>query len=80
MIKFPPVGFGEAVATASMVPQPCPPDNIISLSQRCSLLSLPTVESMANPGESATIIPTIRIVGEYNSVSSTQSISTLNCI
>ena len=50
------------------------------LSQRCFLLPSPKVESMANSSETATMVPTIRIVGEYNSVSSVQSISRLNCI
>jgi len=44
------------------------------LSQRCFLLPSPKVESMANSSETATMVPTIRIVGEYNSVSSVQSI------
>jgi len=50
------------------------------LSQRCFLLPLPKVESMANSGESATVVPTIRIVGEYDTVSLVWSISKLNCI
>jgi len=46
----------------------------------CFLLPPPKVESMENSGEIATMIPSIRIVGEYNSVSSVQSISRLNSI
>ena len=46
MIKFPPTGFGKAAA--SMVPQPCPPDNIIH-SQRCFPFFPPCYDLLQNP-------------------------------
>jgi len=50
--------IGEVVAVAL--------DGFTAHIPRCFLLPPPKVESMENSGEIATMIPSIRIVGEYN--------------
>jgi len=64
-----------------MVPRSYSPDNIIS--PFATLFLAPSTQtqsflSMANPGDTDILVPTIRLVGECNSLA--QSISCLNCI